>query len=145
MSGIEVAFFGALGRDAELKTSKAGKAYLRLSVRVGDGDGAQWVSVLAFDESAVETAADFLKGARVYVEGTLQLNEWTGQDGAQRQGLSVISWHCRLSQIGRNRPQKNQSVSGAGGTVVPAAAAQRRDPVKRAGPADPDLNDPIPF
>jgi single-stranded DNA-binding protein len=127
MSGIEVAFFGALGRDAEPKTSKAGKAYLRLSVRVGDGDGAQWVSVLAFDESTVETAADFLKGVRVYVEGTLQLNEWIGQDGAKRTGLQTMSWHTRLARIGRNR------------------TSQRRDPVKRAGPVDPDLNDPIPF
>jgi single-stranded DNA-binding protein len=127
MSGIEVAFFGALGRDAELKTSKAGKAYLRLGVRVGDGDGAQWVSVLAFDEPTVENAADFLKGARVYVEGTLQLNEWTGQDGAKRTGLQAMSWHTRLAQIGRNR------------------ASQRRGPVKRAGPIDPDLNDQVPF
>jgi len=53
---IECAFFGTLGRDAERKTSATGKRYLRLSVRVGDGDGAQWVSVLAFDPEAIEVA-----------------------------------------------------------------------------------------
>ena len=36
MSGIEAAMFGALGRDAEAKTSKTGKPYLRLNVRVGE-------------------------------------------------------------------------------------------------------------
>jgi hypothetical protein len=41
-SMIEAAFFGALGRDGELKTSKNGKPYLRLNIRVGDGDTAQW-------------------------------------------------------------------------------------------------------
>ena len=46
MSGIETAFFGALAADAEQKVSKAGKSYLRLRVRVGDGDGTQWVSVM---------------------------------------------------------------------------------------------------
>ena len=34
MSGIECAFFGTLGRDAESKVSKTGKPYLRLNVRV---------------------------------------------------------------------------------------------------------------
>jgi len=73
---IEAAFFGSLGRDAESKTSKAGKAYLRLAVRVGDGDGAQWVSFMAFDPRAIEQANKFVKGARVYCEGALSLNEW---------------------------------------------------------------------
>jgi single-stranded DNA-binding protein len=106
MSGIEAAFFGALGRDAESKTSKNGKAYLRLNVRIGDGDGAQWVSAMVFDQSAIDAADKLLKGARVYVEGSLSVNEWTDQDGGKRHGLSVMSWHCRLSQIGRNRPRK---------------------------------------
>ncbi len=74
---IECAFLGALGRDAEPKTSQAGKPYLRLSLRIGNDDAAQWVSVLAFDPSAVELADRFTKGARVYVEGSLSLNEWT--------------------------------------------------------------------
>ncbi len=106
MSGIEAAFFGALGRDAESKVSKSGKPYLRLNIRVGDGDGAQWVSVMAFDQNAIDAADKLLKGARVYVEGSLSVTEWSGQDGAKRHGLSMISWHCRLAQIGRNRPRK---------------------------------------
>ena len=30
--------FGTLGKDAETKTSAAGKPYLRLNIRTGDGD-----------------------------------------------------------------------------------------------------------
>jgi single-stranded DNA-binding protein len=111
---IEAAFFGTLGRDGELKTSKNGKPYLRLNVRTGDGDGAQWVSVMAFDEQAIAAADRFTKGTRLYVEGRLSVNEWTGEDGAARHGLSVMSWHCRLSEIGRNRPKRDDR----GSTVV---------------------------
>lgn len=110
MSAIEAAFFGALGRDGESKTSKAGKSYLRLNVRVGDGETAQWISVTAFDPRAIEQADKFLKGSRCYIEGKLSSNEWTDKDGAKRQGLSVLSWHCRLSEIGRNKkpqPKRN--------------------------------------
>jgi single-stranded DNA-binding protein len=104
---VECAFFGILGRDAELKISKAGKKYVRLNVRVGDGDGAQWLNVTAFDEKAIEAADKMMKAARVYIEGSIKLDEWTAQDGSKRHGLSVMSWYCRLAAIGRNKPKRN--------------------------------------
>jgi single-stranded DNA-binding protein len=109
---IEAAFFGALGRDAEPKVSSGGKSYLRANVRVGDGEGAQWVSVLAFDEKAIEAADNFVKGARVYVEGRLTLGEYTAGDGGKRASLSRMSWHCRLAQIGRNKPKRQRHTGG---------------------------------
>jgi hypothetical protein len=48
MSQIEAAFMGVVARDAEPKTSKAGKQYLRFTVRIGAGDTAQFVSVMYF-------------------------------------------------------------------------------------------------
>lgn len=139
MSALECAFFGTLGRDAERKTSQAGKAYLRLNIRVGDDDAAQWVSVLAFDERAIVVADKFIKGARVYVEGRLSTNEWTGQDGEKRLRLSVMSWHCRLAQIGRNKPKREHETSVAGGYVSPRSAPAGRLP------GTGDFNDKIPF
>jgi single-stranded DNA-binding protein len=130
MSGIEAAFFGALGKDAEPKTSSGGKPYLRANIRVGDGEGAQWVSVLAFDEKAIEAAANFVKGARVYVEGRLTLNKW-GQAGAERVGFSCMSWHCRLAQIGRNKP-KRKPIDQSNSQAAPTQAAG-------------ELNDEIPW
>jgi single-strand DNA-binding protein len=129
MSGIEAAFFGVLGRDAELKTSKTGKPYLRLNVRVGDGDAAQWVNITSFDAEAIATADRFVKGARVYIEGRLSLNEWTSADGAKRHGLSCLSWHTRLAAIGRNAPKREATKE--------KAAAPRR--------ANDFHNDSIPF
>jgi single-stranded DNA-binding protein len=106
MAGIEAAFFGSLARDAELKTSKSGKQYVRINVRVENGETAQFINVMAFDADAVAVADRLVKGARVYCEGRLSLDEWTGQDGQKRTGLSCMSFRCRLSQIGRNRPRQ---------------------------------------
>jgi single-strand DNA-binding protein len=117
---IEAAFFGTLGKDAESKTSTAGKPYLRLNIRVGDGEGAIWVSVSAFDATAIRCADNFKKGARVYIEGALRPTEWTGQDGAQRHGLSVMAWHCRLAAIGRNRHRREKHKPSDQQQVVPA-------------------------
>jgi single-stranded DNA-binding protein len=136
---IECALFGTLGRDAEAKTSKTGKAYVRLNARVGDGDSGQWITATVFDTAAIEVADKLVKGARVYIEGRLTL-DWTAQDGAKRHGLSVMSWHCRLAEIGRNRPKRDKPQSAASGRD--RAARSDYAPNDRA---DADLNDSIPF
>lgn len=110
---IEAALFGTLGRDAESKTSKSGKAYLRLNVAVSEGETTTWVNVTAFDPKAIENAAGYVKGSRVYVEGRLSLDKWTASDGTERHGLSVLSWHCRLAEIGRAKPKREKAKPAA--------------------------------
>jgi single-stranded DNA-binding protein len=126
MSGMD-----ALGRDAEAKVSKtSGKPYLRLNVRVCDGDDAQWVQVNSFDPNAIEAIDRLVKGARVYV----RLDKWTGQDGTERQGLSCMARFTRLPAIGRNKPQKQD-----GAAATPARVSQRSQR------SHDDLNSEIPF
>jgi single-stranded DNA-binding protein len=107
---IECAFFGTVGRDAEAKTSKNGKPYLRFSARDGDGDQGQWISVMYFGDDAAELGTKILKDTRVYVEGRLQLNTWD-QDGRTRAGLTVMSFHCRIPAIGRNKSKSKPKPS----------------------------------
>lgn len=121
---IEAAFFGVLGRDAEQKTSQGGKAYLRLNIRVDDDDAAQWVSVLAFDERAIEVADKFIKGAKIYVEGRLSTNEWVCKDGEKRYGLTVMSFHTRLAQIGRQKVRAKRNRQGPAVAGLPAMDAR---------------------
>src|SRR5215472_16092652 len=93
---IEAALFGTLGRDAERKTSKNGKPYLRLNIACSEGETTTWVSAMVFDERAIAVADGLVKGTRIYVEGRLSLNQWTASDGEKHVGLSILSWHCRL-------------------------------------------------
>jgi single-stranded DNA-binding protein len=137
---IEFACLGSLVRDAEAKTSKAGKQYLRLNVRTGDGDAAQFINTMVFDAEAIATVDQLKRGVRVYIEGRLSLDKWTAQDGNQRYGLSATAWRCRLSQIGHNKPRSEK----------PAPAASGRERAARSdyvpiGRTDADLNDDIPF
>ena len=141
---IEVALFGILGRDAESKVSKNGKEYLRISIRCGDGNAAQWVAAMVFGDDVVELAPKLVKGARVYLEGSIKLDEWTGQDGAKRHGLSVMSWHCRLAAIGRNKPKRDRDDSKQTSAPAPSSDTRGRDERVRGVP-DRDLDDEIPF
>jgi single-stranded DNA-binding protein len=64
-----------------------------------------FVSVMYFGGDCTELAAKATKGTGIYVEGRLSLDRWE-KDGEQRTGLSVMSGHCRVAAIGRNKPER---------------------------------------
>jgi single-stranded DNA-binding protein len=106
---IDCAFYGFLSADAEARTSQAGKGWARLRVGVGKDDAVQWVSVAVFGKAA-EAAGTLKKSDRVYIEGTIRLDTWRGQDGADRHGLSVAAFKCeRTHQIGRDKPRRERA------------------------------------
>ncbi len=103
---IDCAFFGFLAADAEQRISQAGKNWVRLRVGVGKDEAVQWVGVAVFGKAA-ETAAELKKSDRVYIEGTIKLDLWRGNDGAERHGLSVAAFKCEQThRIGRNKPRR---------------------------------------
>lgn len=79
---------GNVGRDAELKTSKAGTQYADFSLAVnskGEGgeDETMWVKVYMYGKNA-ERAVNFCKkGANVYVTGPLKKRKYTKRDGSE--------------------------------------------------------------
>jgi single-strand DNA-binding protein len=77
MRGIQAAFTGKCGQDAELKTSKSGKPWLALHVAV-DAEASEetttWVRVAVFGQLATELHPELKKGTEVYCEGRLRLD-----------------------------------------------------------------------
>jgi single-stranded DNA-binding protein len=132
---IDCAFFGFLAADAEQRTSQAGKPWVRLRVGVGKDEAVQWVQVALFGK-AVEKAAELKKAERCYVEGTIKLDTWRGQDGADRHSLSVAAFKCEPThRIGRNRAKRKNGVSVAAGIATASKTAD----------APGELDDEIPW
>jgi single-strand DNA-binding protein len=120
MSGqIECAFIGRLGQDPELKTSAAGKSWSRLSLAVGYGDDVSWVSCAVFGESAEHVCSTLRKNDKLYIEGAIGLNEWTGRDGEKRTGLSVVASRAEPPALGRNRPKRTRLEAPANDAAAP--------------------------
>lgn len=105
---IECAFLGTVAKDATPKTSAAGKPYMRITMRVGDGEAAQWVFVTVFGDTVAALDGHAIKGAKLYVEGRLTLDKWKSQDGTDRHALAVAAFRCEPPQIGRNRKREKQ-------------------------------------
>jgi len=112
--GIECAFWATLGKDPELKTSRAGTPYAGMNAVVVTGttdegkDVSQWLRVTCFNGTAEAIAAEAKKGDRVYVEGTLTLNTWADKaTGEAKTGLNVAAWKVeRVASIGKSRERK---------------------------------------
>jgi single-stranded DNA-binding protein len=92
----------------------------------------QWVSVVAFSETAAHAVAVIEKGTPCYVEGShLRLTHWTGKDGVERHGLEVLAYKLiPLGQIGHRRPSNRLGApaalsDAAQGFGAPAGEAQR--------------------
>ena len=79
---IDCAFYGFLAANADSRVSQNGKRWVRLRVGVGKDEDVQWLGVAVFGKAA-EAAAELRKGDRIYCEGTLKLDSWTGRDGAE--------------------------------------------------------------
>jgi single-strand DNA-binding protein len=101
MKGIQCALTGKLARDAELKTSKAGKPWLSFHVAVDEAseEATTWVRVAVFGQLATRLHPELKKSTEVYCEGRLRLDSWTGKDGRERSGLSVAA--SRVEVLGR--------------------------------------------
>jgi len=108
---------GNLTRDPEVKTIPSGVSVADLRLAVNDDykdkNGQMvkrtcYVDVVVWDKQA-ETCKKYLaKGSTVYVEGRLQLDEWTTTEGQKRSKLRVRA----------DRVQFLGSPKGAGGAPV---------------------------
>ena len=140
MIGIEAACVGTLTRDADHRTSKNGKPFTLLNVQVGEGDAKQFVSAIVFGDAAMKVA-NLERGRHVYLEGKIELSEWTGQDGKTRAGLKIASFNAEeVAKIGRRRERKDvKPAETDGGRTEKFGSSPPR-------PATDDFySDPIPF
>lgn len=87
-----IQLYGRLGRDPEQRTTAAGKTMVTGSMVVDlgrDGEMPEWFSILSFGTIG-EALAKHQKGDMVAVSGKLSKSSWTGRDGTERSGFSVL-------------------------------------------------------
>jgi single stranded DNA-binding protein len=156
MRGIDAALTGRLARDAETRTTKAGRAMVVLNLAVdegGDDAPPTWVKVLAFEDRA-EACAALTKGALVYAEGRLKAEAYMPRDGGEpRASLTVLARQVvPMGQIGRRRPAAGppaRAEASGSGSYRPAAP-QRPPAGRQLAPAGDDdafweRGDEVPF
>ena len=167
MSGsiCKVILVGNLGRDPESRSTQNGDTIVNLSVATSESwndkqsgerrERVEWHKVVIFNQVLGKVADQYLrKGAKVYLEGTLQTRKWTDQQGQDKYTTEVV-----LPRFGGELQMLSSRADSADGDADQRStrpAQPRREPAMagagRSGgtpswdaPNGGDLDDEIPF
>lgn len=150
MSFNKITIIGNLGRDPELRYTPQGDAVCDFSVAVNDRkrdktgelqDVTTWFKVTFWRKQAENATKYLTKGQKVYVEGRLQLEEWTDRDGNTRQTLAIqgTDMHFLSDRSGDERSShsasENNFADDAGDSTTDNATANSSS----AAPTDDDI------
>jgi single-strand DNA-binding protein len=163
----KVILVGNLGKDPEVRTTQDGTKIVNFTLATSETwndkasgerkEKTEWHRVVIFNDRTADVAERYLKkGAKVYVEGSLQTRKWTDQSGQERYTTEIVigRFNGQMTMLD-TRNSGGESGEGGGGyrertpAARPVAAAAAGG---RAGgspswdaPKGGDLDDEIPF
>ena len=146
-----VAIMGRLVADPELRTTQSGTkvttfriACDRSFVKQGEERQADFVDVVAWQQSAEFVCKYFQKGGLIAVDGSLQSRNYQDRNGNSRTAVEVVAQH--ISFAGASK-RKDQHVDNGG--EAPPAGYREPAPAYAQGSADDfaviDDSDDLPF
>lgn len=117
---IQALVAGAIFREPEQCTSKAGKPFVTATIKCKDGENVQSVRVVAFAEVAQSELMLLTDGDALSVQGSFKAETFE-KDGQARISLSIIADNVlALRQPGR----KKAEIPASARPFQPLAAAQ---------------------
>ena len=104
---LRLEIIGNLGGDAEIKTL-GNNNYISFNVAHSERDSngqetTQWISVLRYDNGRGGLLPYLKRGTKVYVAGSLRVNNYTDRNGMQRTSLDL---NADIIQLCGGAPQQ---------------------------------------
>jgi single-strand DNA-binding protein len=149
MSFNKITLIGNLGRDPELRYTPQGTAVCDFSVAVNDRkrdkagewqDVTTWFKITFWGKQAENASKYLTKGRQAYIEGRLQVEEWTDRDGNNRFTLAVQGSDIQF--LGDGRGEGADSHTAAADSSYTASTSSNED---FSGQASTATDDDIPF
>jgi single-strand DNA-binding protein len=152
----KVILVGNLGKDPEVRTLNSGDKVVNLTLATSETwrdknsgerkEKTEWHRIVIFNDNLAKVAESYLKkGAKVYVEGSLQTRKWTDNSGVEKYSTEIVLQKFRgeLTMLdGRSGGGDEREEGGYGGGFQPATRAQPSGPRETFSA---DLDDEIPF
>jgi single-strand DNA-binding protein len=155
----KVILVGNLGKDPEIRRTQDGRPIANLSVATSESwrdkatgerkEKTEWHRVVIFNEGLCRIAEQYLKkGAKVYLEGSLQTRKWQDKDGQDKYSTEVVlqGFNSQLTMLDRAGGGAGAEFDNGGGSDFgsPGPTTVARKPAM-AGARRDDLDDEIPF
>jgi single-strand DNA-binding protein len=138
----KVILIGNLGKDPEIRSMQDGTKIVNLTLATSETwndkasgerkEKTEWHRVVIFNDRIGDVAERYLKkGAKVYVEGSLQTRKWTDQQGQERYTTEVVISRFKGELTMLDTRGGGGSEMGDGGGYQP----RERAPMRAAAPA----------
>ncbi|MEQ1605236.1 MAG: single-stranded DNA-binding protein [Pyrinomonadaceae bacterium] len=123
MSFNKIILVGNLGKDPELRYTPQGDAVCSFSLATNERkkdksgefqDVTTWFKVTLWRHMAENAAKYLSKGRQVYIEGRLQIEEWTDRDNKERYTLAVQATDMHFISDGTRGESGGGEYSGGG-------------------------------
>ncbi len=165
----KVILVGNLGKDPEVRSTQDGSKIVNLALATSETwndrasgerkEKTEWHRVVIFNDRIADVAEKYLKkGAKVYVEGSLQTRKWTDQTGVEKYTTEIVIGKFRgeLTMLSGRGEEGGMSEGGTGYAprerAAPMAARNASAGAGRSAggpswdsPKGGDLDDEIPF
>lgn len=115
---------GNLGKDPEVTQTPNGTSVAKFSLAInrswknqqGDYDQATtWVDVTVWGKTAEFCGQYLQKGARIYIEGRLDMDKWQDKEtGANRQKVYITADRIQFAESKQDNENQNQNQQGTG-------------------------------
>ncbi|MFY9590303.1 single-stranded DNA-binding protein [Rickettsia endosymbiont of Halotydeus destructor] len=146
----KVILIGNLGRDPEIRTTGEGKEIANFSIATSESwkdrntgekkERTEWHRVVIFSEGLVSIVKNYVKkGAKIYIEGSLQTRKWQNNSGVEQYTTEVVlqNFNSQLVLL----DSKNSSSSSSDSYHTEAKQSDH----KNNSFDHSDLDDEIPF
>lgn len=131
----KVILMGRLCGDPELKQTNGGSSVTNFTIAVDrryskdEEKQADFISIVAWRQTAEFICKYFDKGSAILIEGELQTRSWTDQQGNKRYATDVVAHEVSFCEAKKNSETNNtshnqkpvQSEFGASGGYMPDA------------------------
>ena len=153
----KVILIGNLGADPEIRSLGSGDRVANLRLATSETwrdkssgerkEKTEWHRVVVFNENIVKVCENYLKkGAKIYVEGTLQNRKWTDQAGVEKFSTEVVlaKFRGELTMLDGRGGDAEQGGGYGGGSGGFASGPRQQSAAPREDFSH-DLDDEIPF
>ena len=156
----KVILVGNLGKDPEIRRTQDGRPIAHLSVATSDTwrdkatgerrERTEWHRVVIFHEQICRIAEQYLKkGAKVYLEGSLQTRKWQDQSGQDKYTTEVVlqGFNAQLTMLDRAGDRGGDIGSSESGGEFGSSGptAREKQPALAGAGKRGDMDDEIPF
>ncbi len=160
----KVLLIGRIGQDPEKRITPGGHSVVSVSLATSENfkdksgnrqERTEWHRLVFWNRLAEIVEQYCRKGSQLYVEGSLQTNEWQDKDGNKRYTTEIVVRNMQMldskpqsAQGGYQSNQGNQQFNPPGGGAPPQANSNFQSPPQTgSSPVGNDdfIEDDIPF